>query len=313
MSVEYRLQLFVEEFTGSARKNVDLAPLTYYRIGGPAAVVVEVESFKDLEQALKLIAKHQIPFWILGSASNLLIADVGLKGVVIRIANADERVISKQREEGDFVWLRVLASCAKATLLDYAVEHCLEGLEFSAGIPGSLGGAVAMNAGTKWGHYAQVIEEVEFCSLDRGVFTLSNKDIGFRYRGLGEGILDDNTIVFAMTLKLKKSKDNIAIKNKVNEILSYRGFKQPLELPNCGSVFKNPEAGPGAGRLIEACGLRGTQIGQARVSTKHANFIQNLGEAKAADVKNLIEHIQKVVLQEKKVKLETEVRLLGFS
>lgn len=312
LDLDKKLCQFEERFSGACVRAKKLAPLTYYKLGGPAELFVETSSSEKLLELLSLVKELRIPFWVLGSASNLLISDKGLSGVVAYMANEDQSTIRVLEEDADNVYINVKASCAKATLLDYAITNSLSGLEFSAGIPGSLGGAVAMNAGTKWGNYAAIIDSVEFCHVDKGIFDLTRDEIGFQYRGLGEGVLDGQTIVLSLNIVLKKEKDNREIMSQVNEILSYRGFKQPLELPNCGSVFKNPETGPGAGRLIEACGLMGKVIGGARISTKHANFIQNTGNAKSADIKALINHIQAVVLKEKSVQLEPEVKMLGF-
>ena len=187
----------------------------------------------------------------------------------------------------------------------------LEGLEFSAGIPGTMGGAICMNAGTKWGSYSDVVEEVTFFSSKNGYFNKKANELSFKYRGLGTRILDEETIVQKVTMRLKKSNGLDKSRALVDEILTYRGRRQPLEYPNCGSVFKNPPAPQrGAGRLIEACGLKGLTVGEAQISNKHANFILNLGNAKSSDVKELIEKAREQVLRKFSVNLEPEVKLL---
>jgi UDP-N-acetylmuramate dehydrogenase len=169
-----------------------------------------------------------------------------------------------------------------------------------------------MNAGTKWGSYAEVIETVRFYSVQKGHYEKSCEEMGFKYRGHGEGLLDGRTAVLSADIKLRKDKPREEIRALVDEILRYRGARQPLELPNCGSVFKNPpDSERGAGRLIEASGLKGLRVGQAQVSLKHANFILNLGGAKAAHVEELIARVQEEVFRQQGVRLEREVIYLG--
>jgi UDP-N-acetylmuramate dehydrogenase len=218
-------------------------------------------------------------------------------------------------EDDRSVRVRVRAEDAKADVLDWAMDRRLVGLEFSAGIPGTMGGAVYMNAGTKWGSYGEVIEGVHLFSLSQGRLYKKAEEMGFKYRGHGEGLMSDGAVVTFVDLKLRKASDPVEFENsrsKVDEILIYRGTRQPLDYPSCGSVFKNPENSPrGAGRLIEASGLKGLRRGQAMVSLKHANFILNLGGAKAADVNGLIEDIRDRVEKDHGIRLDPEVVRLG--
>lgn len=302
---------------GHLYTNAPMSEWVNYRIGGPADLLLEPRSEEDLTRAIQLASELGVPVTIIGSGTNLLVRDGGIRGLVLALAQkgidpqakADIAVISETK---DTVRVRVPAYCAKATLLEWSLEKGYAGLEFSAGIPGTLGGAVFMNAGTKWGSYGDVLKSVRFYSADKGFYERPAEEMGFKYRGHGEGLFDGKTIVWSAELELKKNKLRREILNLVDEILTYRGGKQPLELPNCGSVFKNPENSVlGAGRLVEACALKGLTRGGAQVSLKHANFIQNLGDAKAADVEWLIREIQRTVLEQKKVVLETEVITLG--
>ncbi len=296
---------------GKVRTDIRLKDYVTYRIGGPADIFIEPASDNDIEQTVVLCQKHSIPLVVIGSGSNLLIGDNGIRGVVLYLGaglTGDVHVLSQTDET---VLIDVPAHWPKAKLLEYAVDHSWSGLEFSSGIPGTLGGAIYMNAGTKWGSYADVVESVRFYNPQKGFYLKSKQELGFKYRGHGEGLLDATTIVVSIRMTLKKTKQKNDILTLVDQILSERGLKQPLEFPNCGSVFKNPEGNKGAGRLIEACGLKGTKAGGAQISLKHANFILNVNEAKAADVESLIELIQKTVAQKFGIHLEPEVIRLG--
>jgi UDP-N-acetylmuramate dehydrogenase len=297
---------------GRVRERQPLADLAYYRIGGPADFLVEPEGEEDVVKVMELAAREGVPLTLLGSGTNLLIRDGGIRGVVLYLGPGRACLPKLLADEVDFVRLRVPAWMPKAELLDVALQKAWAGLEFSAGIPGTLGGAVFMNAGTKWGSYAEVIETVRFYSVEKGHYEKTCEEMGFKYRGHGEGLLDGRTAVLSVDLKLRKDKSREEIRALVDEILCYRGARQPLELPNCGSVFKNPASSErGAGRLIEAAQLKGLRVGQAQVSLKHANFILNLGGAKAADVEALIARVQDEVLKQQGVQLEREVIYLG--
>jgi UDP-N-acetylmuramate dehydrogenase len=289
-----------------------IAPYVTYKIGGPADIFVLPQNIEDMCRALDFTQEQKLPFTILGNGSNLLVRDKGVRGVVLYLGSLQEPKVEVLSHEGDTIHIRVPSNCSKARLLDWSLAHGWAGLEFSAGIPGTLGGAVFMNAGTKWGSYGDVIDAVQFYSSEKGLFSLTKDKLGLKYRGHGEGLLDGRTLVLAVDISLKK--EEVAGKSRalVDEILSYRGGRQPLELPNCGSVFKNPENSErGAGRLIEAAGLKGHRVGNAQVSLKHANFILNLGGASSGDVEDLIAHIQSTVERKFSVRLETEVIILG--
>lgn len=294
-------------------RNVALKDYVYYGIGGPADYFALSSRAQDFPDFFNFAQDQKLPVTILGNGTNLLVRDKGIRGLVIYYGSEIPAPIEVLSESTDGVRLRAPAFMAKSQLLDYALENDLAGLEFSAGIPGTLGGAVHMNAGTKWGSYSEVIQDVHFYSPRAGFFSKPKAEMGFKYRGHGEIFkTGESSLITAVDFYLPKNKSATEIRDLVDEILKYRGARQPLELPNCGSVFKNPpNTALGAGRLIEACGLKGTQIGQAQISLKHANFILNLGGARAQDVESLIRLIQKTVLNEKGVELETEVIILG--
>lgn len=300
---------------GTLEEDKELSQSAAYKIGGLAKYFYTPTNSQDLLKFLEITDKNSIPLFILGSGTNLLISDKGFQGVILWMGPSVQHRESEVRvlsQDDVHITLEVPAHFSKAKLLDLAVKNCWGGLEFSAGIPGSLGGAVFMNAGTKWGSYGEVITEVEFVSLKKQVYSLKSDEIGFKYRGLGEGLLDGKTIVSAVRLKLKKNTPQSEILAKIDEIYSYRGLRQPLELPNCGSVFKNPaNSEKGAGRLIEACGLKGTSVGGAEISLKHANFILNKGGASSSDVRTLIQKIQDTVYSKFQIQLEPEVIFVG--
>ena len=294
--------------SAGVRESVSLAPYATYRIGGAADVLIEAPSELELIRALEYVHKSGISFFILGSGSNLLIDDRGFRGVVFNLGPSLPATIEVRREDEEHVWIRVPAWYSKAQLLSDALDRSWAGLEFSAGIPGTLGGAVYMNAGTKWGAYADVIDSVRLYHVQQGVIEKSVAEMGFRYRGHGEASLGRESIVLSVDLKLVKRDHMQTSKDLVQEILAYRGDKQPLERPNCGSVFKNPENSErGAGRLIEAAGLKRHRIGGAMISDKHANFILNVDHASSADIKSLIAHAQAEVEKNFSIALEREV------
>lgn len=304
---------------GRLLEHEPLSRWTAYGIGGPADALFEPANEDELCVALEAATKYNVPITSLGNGTNLLVRDGGVRGLVVYLAQRGRRDgldegIDVIEETDTSALVRVSSRCAKARLLDFALDRGFAGLEFSAGIPGSLGGAVFMNAGTKWGSYGDVIERVHFFKPGDGRFTKTSAEIGFKYRGHGEGLLSGGTVVLAVEVRLSKTKPKAEIRALVDEILGYRGGKQPLELPNCGSVFKNPaNSALGAGRLIEACGLKGKTVGGAQVSLKHANFILNLGGATSNDVETLIREVQAVVFAQRGVALETEVIVLGES
>ena len=297
---------------GRVREAVVLKDYLAYRIGGPADIFVEPASDLDIQKTVEYCTEQKLPLTIIGSGTNLLVRDGGIRGVVLFLGAGLPGECETLSQDAASILIRVPAHWPKARLLDWALERNFAGLEFSAGIPGTIGGAVWMNAGTKWGSYSDVIERVKFFKPAVGFFEKSRDEMAFKYRGHGEGLLDANTAIVSVELKLSKTKPGAEIRGLVDEILTYRGGKQPLELPNCGSVFKNPENSErGAGRLIEAAGLKGLREGNAMVSLRHANFILNLGNATGHDVETLIAKVQATVVEKFGIALEREVIFLG--
>ncbi len=275
---------------------------TSFKIGGTADLFVTVHDTAQLTAALRLVRKHEMPLFVLGNGSNLLVSDKGIRGAVLRLG-------------GDFCEMHMApdgtlhcgAGAQLSRLCAFALEHSLTGLEFAWGIPGSVGGAAFMNAGAYGGEMKDVVIACEHVSL-RGCstsFTGEALEFGYRHSAYSDGGFIITNVIF----RLQKG-DKAAIKAKMEELMGRRKDKQPLEYPSAGSIFKRP-AGYFAGGLIEQCGLKGAQVGGAQVSPKHAGFIVNVGGATCDDVLTLIGNIQEKVKAETGVDLECEVRKTG--
>jgi UDP-N-acetylmuramate dehydrogenase len=294
-----------EILRGSAgeRVRVDfpLAPLTTFRIGGPAAVYFEPESEQDLMAASEALAETDIVFAVIGKGSNLLVSDRGFEGMVLRLGRGF-RWASR-----DGTKLRVGGAMPLPALAGTALHHRLSGLEFAVAIPATLGGAVRMNAGAHARSMADVVEKVDVFSLLAGNRRwLAAAEIRFSYRRSNLGA---DAIVVGATVALEEAPAE-QIRAAMESAREWRRETQPLAEPNCGSVFKNPVDGHAA-RLVEEAGGKGMRVGGASVSTRHANFIVADPGTKAQDVLDLIRAVQALVADRSGVRLETEVHLLG--
>ncbi len=273
---------------------------TTFKIGGNADVFVKVADTHQLKVALKAAAEFNVPYFILGRGSNLLVSDKGIEGAVISLGEVDEI-----RIEGETVICGAGASLRSVCL--FCLKESLSGLEFAYGIPGSMGGAVFMNAGAYGGEMAQVVEKVQAVDGAGNEVLLCGDELKFGYR---TSVFKTNgLIVTQVVLKLSKGK-NDEIKAQMDDYFNRRREKQPLEFPSAGSTFKRPE-GYFAGALIEKNNFKGVSVGGAQVSEKHAGFVINRGEAKCEDVLTLIEKIKQTVLQKDGVILEPEVIFIG--
>ncbi len=275
---------------------------TTFKVGGPCSVLVKIDEVKQLQKLLPFLIEEKIPYFFLGNGSNLLVSDKGYEGVVITYAQAlsnDVKVDGDRIAAGGGV---LLSKVAKK-----ALDEGLTGFEFAAGIPGTVGGAMVMNAGAYDGEMKQVVESVEVVDTKGDLRILSCKEMEFGYR---TSILKrEPFIVTKVTFRLVKGDKNV-IKEKMDDLAGRRREKQPLEYPSAGSTFKRPE-GHFAGKLIMDAGLRGYQVGGAKVSDKHCGFVVNAGGATADDVHRLMEDVIKKVQEEFQVTLEPEVIRLG--
>ncbi|MGQ2282501.1 UDP-N-acetylmuramate dehydrogenase [Apilactobacillus kunkeei] len=281
-------------------KNEPLSKYTFTETGGPADLVAFPKNTEEVRELLAMAKRDDIPITVLGNASNLIIKDGGIRGLVIILTEMNEIT-----SHDDLVIAQAGARYIDTTIV--AQQHGLTGMEFAAGIPGSIGGAVFMNAGAYGGETAEVIESVTVLTPENEIKTLSNSELDFGYRH--SAVQDQDDIVLEATFKLSTG-DKDKIQAEMNHLNELRESKQPLDLPSCGSVFKRPE-GYFAGKLIHDAGLQGYQSGGAQVSKKHAGFIVNIDNATATDYLNVIKHVQETVYAKNKVHLETEVRIIG--
>lgn len=285
---------------GFVKENEPLYHYTFTKTGGPCDFFVVPGSYKELQEVIQFANNENIPTTIIGNGSNMIIKDGGIRGIVISLRLFDK--ISVQDK-------KIIAQSG-AKIIDtsyFAYKHSLTGLEFACGIPGSVGGAVYMNAGAYGGEIKDCLENALVLTTEGEFLTLSNKELSFSYR---KSILSENNfIVLEATFSLNNA-DSSKIKEKIDELTFLRESKQPLEYPSCGSVFKRP---PGyfAGKLIQDSHLQGYRIGGVEVSKKHAGFMVNVDNGTATDYVNLIKHVQKTVKEKFGVALETEVKIIG--
>ena len=296
-------------WNGKILWDIPMSQYSTLKVGGPAEAIISVANVEDLKRLVHWLKENDISWWIIGRGSNILVPDRGLSGVTIVL-------------EGEFVGLEelenqpgkkdktVLIHAGGGCLLSKAVHFCtansLSGLEFAVGIPGSIGGAVIMNAGAWNNEIGNLLASATLMNNHGKVFTELGQNLGFTYRGWG---IEPNTILLDATLVL-----TIGIKEEIkaacNRFLVLRKKNQPLKEPSAGSFFKNlPELS--AGRLIDEAGLKGHLIGGAKISEKHANFIINTGNATATDILNLMRFVQDTVYKHSGIRLEPEVHILG--
>lgn len=298
-----QLQLYIPGTNCQLQSQVSLAKLTSFRVGGPAQWYVAPRSLEDLQASFQWAHSQKLPLTLLGAGSNLLVSDIGLPGVVICT-----RYLRHTHFDADTGRITASAGVPIARLAWQAAKRGWEGLEWAVGIPGTVGGAVVMNAGAHKSSTADLLLNTDVLSPDGSMAQLSSKDLGFSYR---TSILQgSDRIVSQATFQLKPGADPKQVRSLTSEHLARRHTTQPYHLPSCGSVFRNPDP-YAAGWLIEQIGLKGYQIGGARIAERHANFILNCGDAKASDIFRMIHHIQEQVEKHWSLWLEPEVRILG--
>ncbi len=290
----------LDGYPAPVRCHSSLAPYTTLGIGGAADAMVFPQSVEQVVDLMQRLSKTKIPFFVIGNGSNLLVLDQGIAGVVIHLRDLNQLVLS---------WDETL--CAEAglsypKLSTFAEKQGLTGLELACGIPGTVGGAIAMNAGIPGTVTESILKEVTLVGLDGAVIRLSHDEIVFSYRATS---LPPGVIVSAEFV-LEKGQLHEIEKKRV-ALMKRRRETQPLSYPNAGSIFKNPLIEQSAGQLVEAVQLKGHRIGEAQISEKHGNFIINLGKATSADVLGLIQLVQERVFLEKGIHLETEIKIVG--
>lgn len=278
-----------------------LLKYTSFEIGGKCDMLVKPDSADCISEILKCCRNNAIKYYILGKGSNVLVSDSGLKGVVIVISQAFSKV---QLEDDDYIYCDAGASLTK--VCTFAKENSLTGLEFAYGIPGSVGGALYMNAGAYGGEIKDVVESCLYIDDDLKVSEMKADEMELSYRH--SIFCEKNYVILGVRFKLEKG-DKAEITEKMSELMEKRRSKQPLEYPSAGSTFKRPE-GDFAGRLIEASGLKGFTVGGAQVSEKHSGFVINKGGATCADVLGVVSAVKEKVYADSGVMLECEIRIL---
>lgn len=282
-------------------ENEPMSRHTTYKIGGPIDYLFVPKSKVEILSALELSREIGVEPFIFGNGSNLLVKDSGIRGIGIKIYNS----YSEITVEGTIMTIESGAIMGKVSSV--AVENSLKGFEFASGIPGTIGGAIAMNAGAYGGEMKDIVKYVECVDLEGNIQTYSNSEMNFQYRN--SLVKEKKLIVLKVILELEKGNKE-DIQDVLKELTEKRTSKQPLNLPSCGSTFKRPK-GYFAGKLIEDSGLKGYKYKNVQVSEKHCGFIVTLGESKAEDVIYVINHIQNTVREKFGVELETEVKIVG--
>lgn len=277
-----------------------LSSYVNFKVGGPADILLIPKSKEQVIKSVEVCKENKIPFYLIGNGSNILVRDGGFRGVVISLKEVNTIIV-----DGD----KIEAECGAMlkAVSDKAMENSLTGFEFACGIPGTIGGAVFMNAGAYDGEIAHVIESVEIIDEECNIVRLSNKDLDFGYRS--SIVMKKGYTVLSAVFKLEKGQVK-TIKELVDDLTNKRESKQPLEYPSAGSTFKRP-TGYFAGKLIQDAGLKGYSIGGAAVSEKHSGFVINKGNATAKDITDLIKYIQDEVKRQFGVELHPEVRIIG--
>lgn len=293
----------IREITGEKNASADevMSAHTTFRVGGPADYFASPSDVDQVAGLIELCRKCEIPYFVLGNGSNLLVSDVGYRGMIINIMDNMNGITV----DGDVITAQAGAKLVRVSRL--ARDNSLTGLEFASGIPGTIGGAVYMNAGAYGGEMKDVVTSVKVMDADGHIYDMSSDELDFSYRH--SAVEAEGLIVLEVTMKLAAGVQQ-DIDDRMKELSDSRRTKQPLEYPSAGSTFKRPE-GYFAGKLIMEAGLRGYSVGGAQVSEKHCGFVVNRGGATAADVTGLIRDVQKKVMDHFGVMLEPEVKMLG--
>jgi len=283
---------------GRVKLKEPLKNYTTFKIGGRARYFIEPQDFTDLKLLLNFSKRYRIPVFVIGRGSNILVNDKGMDAIVLHLNSGPFKQISLSNN-----FLEAGSAVLLSQVINFTRKHNLSGAEFLSGIPGTVGGALVMNAGVKGRSISNLVEDVAVMDYNGKIKTLSKRDINFGYRRSDLS----KYIVLSVRMKLKKTNER-EINDRISRYLNYRKVTQDLSHPSAGCIFKNPK-GISAGRLIDLCGLKGRRIGGAFVSLRHANFILNLKKASAKDVINLISFIKHEVRKKFRVDLKPEIKI----
>ena len=272
-----------------------------FKVGGPADILVRPTTEEEIKAVFRIANEKKIPFFVKGNGTNILIKDGGFRGLVIELADN----FSEYKIEGNLI--TVQTGALLSIIGREAMNASLTGFEFASGIPGSLGGALAMNAGAYGGEMKNIVKSARLMDCDGNIVEYTNEEMNFGYRH--SRLTDEKKIAISAVIELEEGNFE-EIKAKMDDLAYQRRTKQPLEYPSAGSTFKRPE-GHFAGKLIQDAKLKGKTIGGAQVSEKHSGFVINYNQATAADIINLIEHVKETVYSTQGVRLEEEVKIIG--
>jgi UDP-N-acetylmuramate dehydrogenase len=273
-------------------------------VGGAIDAILYPEDREELQRIIPWFGECHVPFMPVGNWTNIIVKDGGYRGVIISLQYLNH--VTSTEKSDTHVAIHAEAGTPLADLVRLSADASLSGIEFCAGIPGSVGGAVRMNAGAYGNEVKDIIEFINVMDISGKIFELKRNQIHFEYRNTE---LPQDTIILGASFMLKKGTKE-KIRNRIREILETRKERHPLEYRNAGSIFKNPQGMP-AGQIIDDLGLKGTRIGGAEISEKHGNFIVNTGSAKAGDIVDLISMITRKVWKERGIHLDPEVRIVG--
>jgi UDP-N-acetylmuramate dehydrogenase len=297
---EYQKQIVIHMVKGEAIKDAPMREYTTLRIGGKAELMVSPQDIESLRGVILFAQDSHIPYLVIGNGSNLLVKDSGIAGIVINLRKG----FNTMKLSHDFLWAQ--AGCSLRRLIDYTSENSLSGLEYLSGIPGSVGGALAMNAGAQGKELGDFVHSLEIMGSDGNVEEVERGNLEFSYRSLK---VEKGAVILSALFKLNREQRDV-IEGRKSGFLKSRKEMQPIDSFSAGCVFKNPP-GLSAGKLIEEVGLKGMKVGGAVVSPLHANFIINSGDATAQDVITLIGMIKKRVYEEKGIEFELEIQIVG--
>lgn len=283
--------------------NEPMKKYTSFKVGGPAECLIKVETQNEIQEVLKFVNKNKIPFTIIGNGTNILVSDNGIKGIVLKI-NINNLKIT---ELNNTIEMIVGAGFKLSILAQELLKKNISGFEELSGIPGTIGGAIKMNAGAHGREFKDIVENVKVMDYKGNIKNLNKKDLKFSYRH--SIFLEENYIILEAKLRLEKGIKE-QIKNKMDQYKNYRKEKQPIEYPSAGSTFKRGEDFITA-KLIDEAGLKGYKIGDAEVSTKHAGFIINIGNATSKDILALIEYVKNTIKEKFKKEIELEIEVIG--
>ena len=298
-------QVIIDKLKNKGINNIkideEMKKHTTFKIGGKADIIVYANEEINIVDTVEIAKNENIPLYIMGNGSNLLVRDGGLRGIVLKIGEGYNHIELKGNE------IICQAGASLTAISRFALKNSLKGFEFANGIPGTIGGGVIMNAGAYGGELKDVVKRVRLLDGQGQVLTFSGKEMEFRYRG--SKALDEGLIVLTVEIQLEKGNEE-EIKDNLKHLTKQRTSKQPLDLPSAGSTFKRPE-GYFAAKLIDDANLKGLSHRGAQVSNKHCGFIVNTDNARAKDVLDLVDTVKKVVMDKFKVELEMEIKVIG--